>query len=122
MDKLATLPDSRFATRFLDICTDQGYQASASPEAPINCGRCFKCARTIALLEHLGILDRFAHLLDLRAFEQVRAATARDLLRGTTHAHADARWLFTARPGSLPPFRRGWLPPTDPDAPIDPPW
>jgi hypothetical protein len=122
MDKLATLPDTRFGTRFLDICTDQRYQATAGPQDKVNCGRCFKCARTIALFERMGIADRFAHLIDLAAYEDVRAETERDLLTGTTHQRADARWLFTAPPGELPSFRRGWLPPEDPDAPLNVPW
>jgi tRNA U34 2-thiouridine synthase MnmA/TrmU len=122
MDKLAGLPDMRHAGRYLDLCTDQSYQASAPPDAPVNCGRCFKCARTLLLLEHLGSVDRFAHRFDLAAFETVRDEAARTVWTGTSHSVADARWLLSAPRGTVPRFRRGWTPPDAPPEIDGPPW
>jgi hypothetical protein len=46
--------------RYLEVCTDQPYQASAPPDAPVNCGRCLKCLWMMLALDQHGRLERHA--------------------------------------------------------------
>jgi hypothetical protein len=56
--------------RYLEICTDQPYQASAPPDAPVNCGRCLKCEWMMLALHQVGRLPRYASQFPLAGFEE----------------------------------------------------
>jgi hypothetical protein len=109
--KLATLAPWPLAHRSLDICVNGAYQAGRDPDAPVNCGRCHKCARTILVLQHLGLLDPFAARFDLVAFQDVRERTLDTIETRPFHLENEARALLAGPPGTLPALVPGVLPP-----------
>lgn len=111
IDKTASLVDEPLAWRFLDVCVDQGYQATSAADRPTNCGRCNKCARVILTLEHLGALDRFAGCFDLAAFAVDRDRLTTTLMTRDHPIDDEFRELLASPRGTLPPFIRGSLPP-----------
>jgi len=70
VDKTAELVDMDFFKRYVDVCWRHELPG---PGAPINCGHCPKCLRTLMALEVLGKLDDFAD-----AFVMERYWAARD--------------------------------------------
>ncbi|MFZ7942508.1 hypothetical protein [Neobacillus sp. 19] len=48
--------------KYLNVCVHDGF----------NCGKCFKCTRTLLTLEIIGELDKFSHLFNIEAYESVR--------------------------------------------------
>jgi hypothetical protein len=72
-DKTMAVAADPLVARHLDVCTDQEYQAERRADQPINCGRCAKCVRTQATLEHLGQLGHFGMVFDLAAWARDRA-------------------------------------------------
>jgi hypothetical protein len=56
--------------RYLEVCTDQPYQASAPPDAPVNCGRCLKCEWMMLALDQMGRLARFGSQFPIAGFEE----------------------------------------------------
>ncbi len=67
-EKTAAVTQLSLSHNHLDVCTDQPYQSEKEQHLPINCGRCAKCLRTIATLEHQGNLDKFACVFALETW------------------------------------------------------
>ena len=107
IDRIAALVDIPLAARWLDVCVDHGYQSTTAPGAPTNCGACDACCRTILVMEHLGILDRFAGCFDRPAFEAVRRDALERLMTRDHPVDAEVRELLAGPPRTLPPMVRG---------------
>lgn len=58
-DKILELVDFEPAQRYLQVCV--------SDRGP-NCGQCFKCIRTLLMLDALGALDKFGKVFDIDKF------------------------------------------------------
>jgi hypothetical protein len=74
--KLAILADAPVTYATLDVCTRRGWLG----EGIINCSRCGKCARTMATLDVLGFLPRYAAVFDLAVYQRDRTRTWAGLL------------------------------------------
>jgi hypothetical protein len=72
-EKLTAMADFDLSLH-LDVCFDGNYQASRANEQPLNCGKCTKCARTLLILEHLGLLDRYAGNFNLGIWQTARGS------------------------------------------------
>lgn len=66
-EKTAAIADNPIVARHLDVCVKPNLASRF-----VNCGRCFKCVRTLTTLEILGVIDRFAGLFDLVAWRRSR--------------------------------------------------
>ena len=62
-DKILELVDFEPAQRYLQVCV--------SDRGP-NCGRCFKCIRTLLMLDALGALDKFNKVFDVARYSRER--------------------------------------------------
>ena len=63
-DKTAELAEWDLSKRFLHVCChDEGK----------NCGKCFKCKRTLVCLDALGKLDEFADVFDIGYYREHRS-------------------------------------------------
>ncbi len=62
VQKTARIADWPLAQAHLNVCVESG----------VNCGRCFKCLRTLLTLELLGKLDLFAAVFDLADYRRRR--------------------------------------------------
>ncbi|RKD25775.1 hypothetical protein BEP19_02200 [Ammoniphilus oxalaticus] len=51
------------AYKYLDVCVMGDF----------NCGKCFKCARTLLTLEIIGKIENFSSVFDLEAYRKIRA-------------------------------------------------
>lgn len=60
--------------RYLEVCTDQSYQATAPDDAPVNCGHCLKCQWMMAALDRQGRLARYASQFPVDGFAERREA------------------------------------------------
>lgn len=106
-DKTLAVAADPLVARHLEVCTDQEYQANRGADQPLNCGRCAKCVRTQATLEHGGQLQQFGAVFDLAGWARDRAANYEKLRQSPYeldrtvaallglkpapgHAHADA--------------------------------
>lgn len=72
IEKIDALRDDDFAHRYLYVCVDG---------AGGNCGRCFKCKRTLLILDALGALDRFSQVFDIDYYKRHRHWYLRYLYR-----------------------------------------
>ncbi len=63
--KTLSVAEFELSHRLLDVCTNQSHQESLTTGQPINCGKCAKCLRTIATLEHQGNLQKFSSVFEL---------------------------------------------------------
>ncbi len=70
--KTASLSDDTLAQRYLDVCTDQSYQASCGDDQPVNCGRCAKCVRTMLTLDGVGSIEAFSIQFPMDHYRQDR--------------------------------------------------
>lgn len=64
--KTAIVAEMEAARHYLDVCV------SMESNAARNCGRCFKCARTLLTLELLGKIHHFTKVFDMAAWKEVR--------------------------------------------------
>jgi hypothetical protein len=70
-EKVTTIAEEPLSFRALDVCVDPE-RVAAKPDAPVNCGECFKCSQTLLELELAGCLDRYATQFDLESFRANR--------------------------------------------------
>lgn len=63
-EKTKELVDWAWAARYLHVCCyDEGK----------NCGRCFKCRRTLVTIDALGALDKFTDVFDIEYYKSHRS-------------------------------------------------
>lgn len=91
--RVVSIVDSR---TFLDVCVE-GQDAGGFT----NCGRCWKCARTLATLEIMGRLQEYSHVFNLHAWYQKRnryfsqlQTSADPLLREVVDFAREQRYAF----------------------------
>lgn len=100
-DKTEAIAADPLVAGHLDVCTDQEYQANRGDDEAINCGRCAKCVRTQATLEHLGKLQRFGAVFDLVAWVDNRSENFEKLQRSPYELdHEVVEMLGLARPAA----------------------
>lgn len=97
--KLARLADVPLTHTTLDVCIDRRW----SGERFINCSRCGKCARTMATLDVLGLLPRYAAVFDLAVYERHRAATWAGILASPQNLAQEVVRLARERGYRIPP-------------------
>lgn len=98
-EKLLALTDEPLTYRALDVCVDDAYCATAGPDEPVNCGACFKCARTLLALEHMGRLDRYVSQFNVERFKADREKA----LRMVREHDSDIDRDLLARVGGIDP-------------------
>ena len=69
-EKCKALLDFAPAQEFLQVCVD---------DSGGNCGRCFKCVRTMLILDALGGLDKFSKAFDVSSYRENRKWYLRQL-------------------------------------------
>ncbi len=74
-DKTLKLLNSDFNFDYLDICI------RPSAGNAVNCGRCVKCGRFLAIAEHLGKIDRLKTSFDVEAYFRKRSKVLRQIAR-----------------------------------------
>lgn len=79
---ILAVPETR---RLLDVCVWHDRR-----RATVNCGRCFKCVRTLAVLEGADVLDEFAEAFDLAGYRSVRDVAVAKLRFGRKPADREA--------------------------------
>ena len=99
--KTATIGDDHIATRFLDVCVDGKYQSGRTAAEPINCGRCYKCIRTMLTLDHFKLLSNFKSQFPIEEFFDKRNELILALPENTHPLDVAVRALVT-QPGTLP--------------------
>jgi hypothetical protein len=65
-EKTELVSEIAMSYRYLDVCVDQHFLPTVRP----NCSACKKCARTMAMLDILGKLDRYGAVFDLDAWRR----------------------------------------------------
>lgn len=78
IEKLEALLDDDFAHRYLNVCVN----GSGG-----NCGHCFKCNRTLLMLDALGALDKFSRVFDISHYKKNRHWYLRYLYRCHVRNH-----------------------------------
>ena len=80
MDKMRTIADFDLAQRYLWVCT---------MGAGSNCNRCFKCYRTLLILDALGALDKFGKVFDIDYYRRNRSWYLQKLYWNHIVGHGD---------------------------------
>lgn len=62
-EKIEELQDFKPAQNYLQVCV---YETGG------NCGKCFKCVRTLLILDAMGALDKFTKVFDIAAYRANR--------------------------------------------------
>ena len=78
LDKIAHIINFEPAQKYLEVCV-QGVGK--------NCGHCVKCARTLLMLDYLGVLDKFSAVFDIDAYKKNRHWYLRYLYRCEIRGH-----------------------------------
>jgi hypothetical protein len=102
INKTAAIGEDPIATRFLDVCIDEKYQAVRTAAEPINCGRCYKCIRTMLTLDHFKLLRNFKSQFPIEEYFDKRDELILVLAKRTHPLDVAARAL-AAQPGELRP-------------------
>ena len=84
LQKTARVMSTELARRYLTVCIREPGAAGG----PLNCGRCYKCARALAYADAQGMLDDFAGIFDTGAFRRHRDHA---LFRFLRHSLGDRR-------------------------------
>lgn len=80
-EKLSHIVDYEPAQKYLQVCVNDGDK---------NCGKCFKCARTLILLDALGAVDKFSNVFDVEYYKENRHWYLRYLYRMIIRGHDPA--------------------------------
>ena len=66
-EKIKFIGDFKPAQKYLDCCI---YVGAGSDTGKPNCGKCFKCRRTLVNLDALGLLDKYGQVFDIEYYKK----------------------------------------------------
>lgn len=67
-EKVKALSNYPLAEKYLNVCVQSVH----------NCGKCFKCKRTLLELDAAGIVDRFGTIFDIKEYKRLRPRLVRE--------------------------------------------
>lgn len=67
VEKTEELAHLKIVQENLDVCADSFYRKRGSF---INCSKCWKCMRTLVVLDAMGVIEEFAHVFDLSLYKR----------------------------------------------------
>lgn len=85
----------------LDVCTNEKHQIERQAE-PINCTWCDKCIRTMATLDHFGLLERYSSQFGIDFFRQHRAEHLARMMQSPRPLNVEVGKLIGWRPAQSP--------------------
>lgn len=99
VDKIQEISSYPIARKYLDVCV--------SFSTKRNCSRCWKCHRTLANLEALGLLRDFSHAFFLSRWKRHRTRYLNSLRYQDAPLDSELRALLVERNISIP--TQGWF-------------
>ena len=108
VEKTRAIGTYPLAQAHLDVCFDAAYQERRGPGAPMNCGQCMKCIRTIITLDHFGYLDAFESRFDLAPYRRNRRALIDHLLSSGKRLNYEAAVLAGTPKSKLLIWKARW--------------
>lgn len=75
IDKIATIASFEPSKHHLNVCVlaDSNEFLDRSEDQVINCSKCFKCVKTMAAMDVIGVLDEYANVFDLDLYHMERS-------------------------------------------------